>query len=223
MRYHHRPTVVKQAGTPDEGRLTVVGEVQPRKGFFPISTDVDIGDIVEVPDPRPDRDVIRYRVGDVRVYQGYGHGDHIEVTWGPPERAARPASEGLALGRLHREVVQAAGALYEDGHFAQAVFEAFKAVEVRVRSISELDEVGAKLMGRALGGEPPLMLISNREGRMGRDEQAGRMHILMGSMEAVRNLGAHELEGMEQASAIELLGMASQCMRWLDDSTFLLS
>ncbi len=223
MRYHHHPTVVRQAGTPDERRLTVVGEVQPKKGFFPISTEIDVGDIVEVPDPRPDRDVIRYRVGDVRVYQGYGRGDHLEVTWGPPQRATRPALEALPLGRLHAEVVQAAGGLYEDGHYAQAVFEAFKAVEVRVRSISELDEVGAKLMGRAFGGEPPVVSISDREGRMGRDEQAGRMHILMGSMEAVRNLGAHELEGMEQASAIELLGLASQCMRWLDGSAINLS
>ena len=63
-------------------------------------------------------------------------------------------------------------------------------------------------MGRALGGEAPVMSISKREGRMGRDEQAGRMHILMGSMEAVRNLGAHDLEGMDQASAMELLGFA---------------
>lgn len=211
---------MNQAGTPDERRLTVVGEVQPRMGFFPIGTEIDVGDMVEVPDPRPGRGVIRYQVGGVRMYQGFGLGDHIEATWGPPQRAARAASEVLALGSLHAEVVEAGGTLYEDGHYAQAVFEAFKAVEVRVRLISDIDEVGAKLMGRALGGEAPVMSMSKREGRMGRDEQAGRMHILMGSMEAVRNLGAHELEGMDQASAMELLGLASQCMRWLDESAF---
>ena len=41
--------------------------------------------------------------------------------------------------------------------------------------------------------------------------------MLMGASQAVRNLGAHELEGIPQASAIELLGLASQFMRWLDD------
>jgi hypothetical protein len=55
----------------------------------------------------------------------------------------------------------------------------------------------------------------------------------MGAMLAIRNLGAHELEGvapekskidvyiqepMTPESAIEPLGLASQAMRWLDDA-----
>jgi len=172
--------VVKQAGTSEEQRIEVVGEVQPKMGFFPISTEIDAGDVVEVPDPRPGRDVIRYNVGEVRIYQGYGHGDHIEVTWGRPQEPNRPRPRSLVLRNLHSGILGPAGALYEDGHFAQAVFEAVKAVEVRVRDFSEIDEVGGKLMGRAFGGQQPLVSLSHREGRMGRDEQGGRMHILMG-------------------------------------------
>lgn len=220
-----RVTIIRHPGTAAEHRLDAQGEVQPKLGFFPVRTDIEEGDLVEVPDPRAGRDVRRYPVQKVDIYEGAGALSHIEVTWGPPPAPPRPAPKPLALGDLHEQVVEAAAALYRDGHYSQAVFEAFKAVERRVRDITKLEETGSTLISSAFGGKPPkapLFTLTERSGQMGRDEQEGRTLMLMGTMRAVRNLGAHELEGMERASAIELLGLASQMMRWLDDAVMIL-
>jgi len=218
MRYRQRATIVKDAGTPDETRTTVPADVQPKMGFFPVTAQIDVGDIVEVPDPRPGRGVIRYTVGEVEVYSGYGHGDHIETKWGPAAKAPDVTPKVLALGDLHPVIADAAGRLYRDGYFGQAVFEAFKAVESSVRDKTDIDLVGHKLMSQAFGGVAPQYSLTQRSGQLGRDEQEGRALMLMGAMRGIRNLRAHALDGMDQAPALELLVLASQMMRWIDES-----
>jgi uncharacterized protein (TIGR02391 family) len=154
----------------------------------------------------------------VELYQGYGAMDHIEVTWGAPPRVPVTKPRPLAIAELHARVVAIASALYADGHFAQAVFEAHKAVEVRIREISKIDDSGTKLIGQVFGGEVPIRRLTKRDGKLGRDEHDGRRLMLTGATQAIRNLGAHELEGIDGAAAIELLGLASQFMRWLDEA-----
>jgi uncharacterized protein (TIGR02391 family) len=175
-----------------------------------------VGDIPEEPDPRPGVGINRRSVQRVDIYQGTSR-DHLEVTWGEAPKAAAPRPATLAIGDLHKRISQVSGGLYADGHRAQAVFEAFKAVEVRVREISGVDESGTKLINRAFGGAVPTLRLTRRTGKLGDDEHEGRRLMLMGASQAVRNLGAHELEGIDPASAIELLGLASQFMRWLDN------
>jgi uncharacterized protein (TIGR02391 family) len=131
--------------------------------------------------------------------------------------SGQPTHQPVAPVDPHPLITEAAGGLYRGGYYAQAVFEAFKAIEVRVRLMTGIDEVGAKLMSQAFGGEQPRYSLTERSKTIGRDEQEGRTLMLMGAMRAVRNLAGHELEGMEQTTAVELLGLASQMMRWLDD------
>ncbi len=208
---------MKGFGTEAERRDAVVATVQPKMGFFDVTTPVEVGDVVEEPDPRDGGTVIRHTVAKVAIFQGHGAMDHIEAVWGDPPRPAMPRPKTLSIGDLHPAVAAAAGGLYADGHLAQAVFEAMKAVEVRIRAITGIDETGARLVGQAFGGANSPWRLSGRPGRLGVDEHEGRRLMLMGASQAVRNLGAHELEGIPAASAIELLGLASQFMRWLDD------
>lgn len=210
-------TLIKGDGTAAEQRLEIQGQIQAHKGFFSLQVPIQEGDVVEEPDPRPGMNAIRRTAGRVDLYQGHGAMSHIEVTWGEPPRPARQPPAVLAIGTLHERVVKAAGALYADGHIAQAVFEAFKAVEVRIRDISAVDETGVRLIGQAFGGNAPARSLTKRTGRLGQDEHEGRRLMLMGASQGVRNLGAHELEGIDPASAVELLGLASQFMRWLDE------
>jgi uncharacterized protein (TIGR02391 family) len=108
-------------------------------------------------------------------------------------------------------------AYQHDDHIVEAVFEALKAVEVRIRDMSAVDQTGTKLIGQVFGGNAPARRLTKRSGRLGQDEHEGRRLMLIGASRGVRNLGAHEPEGIEPASAIELLGLASQFMRWLDE------
>lgn len=214
---NRKVTLVKGYGTDGERREQVEGAVQPRMGFFSVSTPIEVGDVIEEADPRTGGGVISRTVANVDIYQGHGHMDHIEVTWGDPPRPVPPKPRALTIGDLHPRVVEIAGQLYADGHVAQAVFEAMKGVEVRIRELSGIDDIGTKLIGQAFGGSTPKLTLTKRAGRLGQDEHEGRRLVLMGTSQGVRNLGAHELEGIDPASAIELLGLASQFMRWLDE------
>lgn len=211
-------TLVKDFDTDDESRQEVVAAIQPKKGFFDVKTPVMAGDVIEDKDPRTGGGVLRYSVGAVEIYQGHGALDHIEVTWGQPPRRPAPKPKVLTVGGLHPRIGEVAGGLYADGHLAQAAFDAMKAVEVRVREMSGVDEVGQKLMGRVFGGSIPMFRLTRRNDKLGQDEHDGRTLMFMGAMQGIRNLGAHELAGLGEAVTLEHLAMASLLMRWLDEA-----
>jgi len=212
---NRKVTLVKGYGTPGERRDQVEGAVQPKMGFFSVTTPVEVGDVIEEPDPRAGGSVIRRTVASVDIYQGHGHMDHIEVTWGDPPKPNPPKVRVLAIGDLHPRVVEIAGRLYADGHLAQAVFEAMKGVEVRIREMSGIDDSGTKLIGQAFGGPTPKLTLTKRAGRLGQDEHEGRRLMLMGASQGVRNLGAHGLEGIIRLRPSNCSGSrASSCAGW---------
>jgi uncharacterized protein (TIGR02391 family) len=210
-------TLVKGLGSETETRQEIVGNIQPKKGFFGVTAPIEVGDIVEDVDPRTTGGFLRHSVEDVEIYQGHGALSHIEVTWGQPSRPPSPKPKLLTIGRLHSRVGEVAGPLYADGHAGQAAFEAMKAVERRVRDLSAVDEIGQKLIGRVFGGSSPMFRLTRRTGKLAQDEHEGRTLVLMGAMQAIRNLGAHELDELDETVAIEHLAVASLIMRWLDE------
>ena len=126
----------------------------------------------------------------------------------------RPTLEGL-----HPAIVAAAGALFADRHYSAAIFEAFKAVEVRVRTQSGIDSAGRDLMARAFAGESPAISVESISGRSGQDEQEGFKLIFMGAMQGIRNPKGHELiEQTDAERTFEYLAFASLLMRRLDDA-----
>jgi uncharacterized protein (TIGR02391 family) len=125
---------------------------------------------------------------------------------------------------LHPLVVQAAGELYLDGHFASAIFEAFKAVELQVQDVSALYQSGRDLMTQAFGGAMPRLVLSDLPGRSGTNEQEGWKLIFMGAMVGVRNPKAHEqIDQNDPQRTFEYLAFASLLMRRIDDSVRLAS
>jgi uncharacterized protein (TIGR02391 family) len=140
----------------------------------------------------------------------------------PGRPTTGPADDDLGLSlsvaNLHPSIVVAAGALFRDGHYAPAAFQALKAVEVRLRELSGLDLSGRDLMAQALSGNPPRVTVSRHPGRTGDDEQEGLRFILMGVMQGLRNPGGHELNVLDRDEALEELAIASLLMRWLDTS-----
>lgn len=85
--------------------------------------------------------------------------------------------------------------LYDDGHYARAVEEAYKLVDNTVaklvkgrsRSVS-----GARLMREALSPGAPLIKMNELVSQSEKDEQQGYMDILAGSMTGIRNPRAHD-------------------------------
>lgn len=212
--------VIRAEGTDEEVRTEVEAHIQPEGGYFAIDTPIYEGDIVEYADPRGG--TTRKTAGSVKVYDvGSPPMHHTHVKWGTaPPVQSRPQRLSIEMSGLHPEVVDSAGLLFSDGHFSQAVFEALKALETRVREQSGLDLSGRDLMAQAMAGDPPLINMSIEAGRSGRDEQEGFRFVFMGAMQGIRNPKGHLLVKQDDPQrALEYLALVSILFRRLDDAT----
>ena len=107
----------------------------------------------------------------------------------------------------------------ESGHPEVAIFEAFKAINKRVKAMTGLDLDGSKLMAEALADSGEQIVLADLSTQTGRDIQAGFRFMLMGAVRGIRNPDAHELfEALDPDEAFETLAFASMLMRRLDDA-----
>jgi hypothetical protein len=92
-------TLVRNPGTSAEQRLTVEGSVQAERGFFPATTPMHEGDIIETPDPRGGFQ--RLTVAHVKIHATGSDLDHLEVAWGGVVSKAR---SGAVIQTFHGPV-----------------------------------------------------------------------------------------------------------------------
>ncbi len=209
-----RVVIIKNQGTSGEKRIEIEANIQPKKGFFEVNAPLHEGDVIEVPDPRGG--MRHLSVAEVEIWDA-GELGHLVATWGKPPQVRRAAVQRLGLEGLHADVLRFASDLFTDGHYASAVFEAFKAIEARVRKMSGSEASGRDLMAKAFGGTRPAINVTLSPGQTGQDEQEGFKLMLMGMMQFVRNPGAHEpTTEIEPQRALEYLALASLVMHRLD-------
>lgn len=130
-------------------------------------------------------------------------------------RALR-AYEGLAL---HPEIARAATALYSDGHYANAVQDAVKALVglVRLRSGSDLD--GTRLMESVFSPNNPVLKFNPLASQSDRDEQKGFMMLFSGAVMGFRNARAHEFITDDPERALECIACVSLLAKLLDQAS----
>lgn len=210
--------IVRNEGTEDEERLSAEAHVQPESGFFAVDTQIYEGDVVEYADARGG--ITRVVAADVEVFdEAPPQMQHTRVKWGkaPPPRV--PPIRRLGLKGLHPEVLDASSDLFTDGHYSQAVFEALKALEGRVKRQSGLDDSGKRLMGNAFSGNPPPINLAVETGRSGEDEQEGLKLLFMGVSQGIRNPKGHERVKQDNPQrTLEYLALVSVLFRRLDDA-----
>jgi uncharacterized protein (TIGR02391 family) len=130
-----------------------------------------------------------------------------------------PATPDRDLEGLHPEVSELTRSLFDGGHYDSAIFEAFKALNNRVKAMTGLATDGQALMSKAMSPTRPIIRFNEGKTQTDRDEQQGLMHMFMGAMGAVRNPRAHEhTTGVRRQDALEHLGLASLLMRRLDSA-----
>lgn len=101
-------------------------------------------------------------------------------------------------------------------HYADAVFKAFRAVEMEVRDAGGFSDsdVGVPLMRRAFGREGPLTDPAQNEG-----EQDAITHLFAGAIGALKNPGFHRAVGPSSASsALRSLILASELLAIVDEA-----
>lgn len=215
-------TVIHDPDTDDEQRFETDAHIQAKTGFFAVETPIYEGDIVEFPDPRGG--TTRKLAATVDVNNPTGPSfrgmEHIHVTWGAAPLSRVAPVRRLSIENVHTEVIHSSSALFADGHYEAAVSEAFKSIEVRVRTMTGSAHSGVELMGEAFGSSDPRVSVVMSDGQSGKDEQEGFAALFRGAMLGVRNPRAHDLfQPQDPQQALEYLGFASLLHRRLDGAT----
>ena len=140
-----------------------------------------------------------------------------------PKPDAGSNSEQSLLGQFDERVTNSiirsvSRGLFADGHYAQAVESAFKAVNNTVKTKSGLTELdGVALMREAFSANNPKLRLNRFRSPSERNEQHGYMDLFAGAMAAIRNPRAHEHDLQDEPTlAIELLILANHLMRKLE-------
>jgi uncharacterized protein (TIGR02391 family) len=122
---------------------------------------------------------------------------------------------------LHPSVVGVARKRFENGHFADAVESALKALNSTVKKIylkrtgEELD--GVRLMRKAFAHEKPVIVLDDLSFETGRNIQQGYMDLFAGAMSGIRNPKAHDNIDIDEKRAIHHLFVASLLFYKLDE------
>jgi uncharacterized protein (TIGR02391 family) len=126
------------------------------------------------------------------------------------------AYEGL---ELHPEITRAASKLYLDGHYAEAVEAAVKALNgfVRFRSGSDLD--GTKLMESVFSPNGPILKFNAMADQSDKDEQRGFMMMFSGAVAGLRNPRAHKFIQDDPERALEFIAYVSLLAKLLDGAS----
>jgi len=130
-----------------------------------------------------------------------------------------PLGQDARIAALHADVREVADRYLESGHSEVAIFEAFKAINNRVKAMTGLARDGSSLMGEAFRDSDPAILLADLATETGRDIQAGYRFLFMGAVTGIRNPDAHEqFKALDAEEALETLAFASILMRRLDDA-----
>lgn len=122
--------------------------------------------------------------------------------------------DALDITQLHPRIVETSGSLFRDGHYSQAILDAFKAVNNYVKGKSRLQLDGQELMAQAFKDDDPVIRLNEGRSQSEKDERKGFRFLYMGAMCGIRNPKAHELVQLgEPDRALEYLALASLLMR----------
>lgn len=125
----------------------------------------------------------------------------------------------LPKQQLHARIAQKVWATFLRGDYETAVFQAFKEVEVRVRTVGRLPNslVGTDLMRKAFDSKSvPLTELSQEKG-----ERDALAHLFAGAIGRYRNSTGHRTVTMEAQEAVEVIVLASHLLGIVDKRSHL--
>jgi uncharacterized protein (TIGR02391 family) len=118
---------------------------------------------------------------------------------------------------IHPEISKVALKLFNNGHYSQATFEAFKLLDISVKKIAAINESGFKLMMTAFAEGSPKIRLTALSTQSEIDEQSGFKFIFAGSMSAIRNPRGHDIAIDPIDRCLDHLSLASVLLRRLED------
>jgi uncharacterized protein (TIGR02391 family) len=122
------------------------------------------------------------------------------------------------LLNFHPRIVKASKSQFKSGHYTDAIFNAFRCIEVLVKEKSGLTGNGATLMHRVFSEEKPIIKLDKMKDEVEVDEQMGFKFIYAGVMKGIRNPKAHaEVQQKDPYRTLEYLALASLLAKRLEE------
>jgi len=117
---------------------------------------------------------------------------------------------------FHPKIINASRALFKNEHYAQAIFEAYKAVENFVQDKSGSTLYGTNLMETVFNEENPIIKVPEA-GHYYKEVQKGFKHLFMGASQGIRNPKAHkEIIQKDPHITLQYLGFFSFLLKRID-------
>lgn len=111
--------------------------------------------------------------------------------------------------------------LFDNGHYAQATFEAFKYLDRQVAHIANSNLTGRKLMMEVFRDQSPAIQLTTLSNDSEKDEQEGYRFIFAGSIMAIRNPRGHEYHIKDSLDdCLDHLSLASLLLRRVEKSGY---
>jgi len=122
------------------------------------------------------------------------------------------------LHELYEKFPKIVKELFDDGHYSQATFEAYKFLEKIVQKKSSItDKIGKDLMMQAFNEAAPKISIADCGTQTGRSIQEGYKFLFAGAMMAIRNPRGHEVEVRDELhSCIDHLKIVSHLLKIIE-------
>jgi uncharacterized protein (TIGR02391 family) len=139
--------------------------------------------------------------------------ERLEDMGDSPEGKARRAIESLDL---HREIERAVGQLYRNGHYANAIEDAVKALNAFVKLRSGVEQDGVSLMQHVFSVKNPVLKFNDLADESDRNEQQGFMQLFTGAVTGLRNPRAHKIIQDDPEEAIEFIAFISLLAKLVD-------
>ena len=118
---------------------------------------------------------------------------------------------------VHTKIHGTSKKLFDDGHYAQATFEAYKLLDKEVSALAKISESGVKLMMKAFSEHSPLIKLNDLVSTSEKDEQEGYKFLFSGSVMAIRNPRGHEYGVIDSPTdCLDHLSLASLLLRRLE-------
>lgn len=153
------------------------------------------------------------------MHQGLEHARaQLDVIKSQFEEALADASQ-ISAGKIlrafqgletHPAIEAAAGKLFRDGHYSNAVEDAVKALNALVKLKSGVhDKDGTTLMEYVFSAKNPILRFNSLADDSDRDEQRGLMMLFSGAVIGLRNPRAHKLIKDDPERALEFIAFVS--------------
>jgi uncharacterized protein (TIGR02391 family) len=123
---------------------------------------------------------------------------------------------------VHDSLPEIVRTLFDNGHYSQATFEAFKYLDKVIQKIAASTESGFKLMMQAFAGTPPSVVLNANTTTSEQDEQKGFKFVFAGAMLAIRNPRGHEHSMNDSPDqCLDHLSLASLLLRRLEQAGYI--